>query len=59
MLETVKRQAVQISVRTGLKESTCMDLLLSGWSFNQQRDGEPDRWVSSVGSLTVSPKNKE
>jgi hypothetical protein len=53
MLDTVKLQATQISVRTGLKESTCLDLLLSGWSFNQQREGEPDRWISSVGSLTI------
>lgn len=56
MLEAVKRQATQISVRTGLKEATCLDLLLSGWSFNQQLEGEPDRWVSSVGSLTVPTK---
>lgn len=55
MLEAVKHQATQISVRTGLKEATCLDLLLSGWSFNQQRE-EPDRWISSMGSLTLPPK---
>lgn len=57
MLEAVKSQAVQVSVRTGLKEATCLDLILSGWTFQQNRNGEPDQWVSPVGSLTI-PKSK-
>lgn len=56
MLESVKRQAMHISVRTGLKESTCLDLLLSGWAFNQRLEGEPDKWVSPQGSLTIPTK---
>jgi hypothetical protein len=56
MLEAVKRQATQISVRTGLKETTCLDLLLSGWAFNQQNEGQPDQWISTVGSLTIPIK---
>lgn len=55
-LEVIKRQAMQISVRTGLKESTCLDLLMSGWSFNQHNRGEPDRWVSTNGSLSIPAK---
>lgn len=53
MLEAVKRQATQISVRTGLKEVTCLDLLLSGWTFNQQTNGQPDLWISAQGSLST------
>lgn len=53
MLVEIKRQAAFISVRTGLKEDTCADLLLSGWSFVQKNDGQPDHWVSSQGSLTI------
>lgn len=56
MLAESKRQASLISVRTGLKEDTCLDLLLSGWSFVQQRNGKPDQWVSSQGSLSVPTK---
>lgn len=59
MFEVVMAQAVQISARTGLKEDTCMDLLLSGWTFRQDRNGEPDRWVSPLGSLSMpKPKDK-
>lgn len=53
MLPEMKRQAAIISVRTGLKEDTCIDLLLSGWSFVQQPNGQPDQWVSSQGSLST------
>lgn len=56
MLAEMKRQASIISVRTGLKEDTCVDLLLSGWSFVQQQSGQPDQWVSSQGSLSVPSK---
>ncbi|QFG08767.1 hypothetical protein PBI_INGRID_52 [Arthrobacter phage Ingrid] len=56
MLMETKRQAALISVRTGLKEDTCVDLLLSGWSFVQDKDGKPDQWVSSQGSLTIPSK---
>jgi hypothetical protein len=56
MLVETKRQAALISVRTGLKEDTCVDLLLSGWSFVQQNNGLPDQWVSSQGSLSVPTK---
>jgi hypothetical protein len=56
MLVETKRQAALISVRTGLKEDTCIDLLLSGWSFVQQKDGQPDQWISSQGSLTLPVK---
>lgn len=55
-LEVAKRRALQISARTGLKETTCLDLLLSGWNFNQKHDGEPDVWISPLGSLTLPPK---
>ena len=58
-LEVAKRRALQISVRTGLKEATCLDLLLSGWNFNQKHDGEPDMWISPQGSLTLPPKTGE
>lgn len=54
-LEVAKRRALQISARTGLKEVTCLDLLLSGWNFNQKHDGEPDVWISPMGSLTLPP----
>ena len=57
MIEVQKNLALQISVRTGLKEDTCLDLLLSGWTFNQQKAGQPDRWISPSGSLTL-PKKK-
>jgi hypothetical protein len=56
MLASMKRMAVQISVRTGLKEDTCVDLLLSGWSFSQHDKGQPDRWVSSNGSINMPTK---
>ncbi|ALY08648.1 hypothetical protein CAPNMURICA_48 [Arthrobacter phage CapnMurica] len=56
MLVETRRQASLISVRTGLKEDTCLDLLLSGWSFVQQNDGQPDQWVSSQGSLSLPKK---
>jgi hypothetical protein len=52
MLEGMKRMAVQVSARTGLKEATCLDLLLSGWSFHQQV-GEPDQWVSSSVGISL------
>lgn len=55
-LEVAKRRAMQISARTGLKEATCLDLLLSGWNFNQKTDGDPDVWISPLGSLTLHPK---
>jgi hypothetical protein len=54
-LEAMKRRALQISARTGLKEETCLDLLLSGWSFRQLSHGEPDHWISPTGSLTLPP----
>ncbi|QFG09159.1 hypothetical protein PBI_SPORTO_51 [Arthrobacter phage Sporto] len=54
-LEVAKRRALQISARTGLKETTCLDLLLSGWNFNQKHDNEPDVWISPLGSLTLPP----
>lgn len=54
-LEVAKRRALQISARTGLKEATCLDLLLSGWNFNQKHDGETDVWISPMGSLTLPP----
>ena len=57
-LETMKLAASQVSVRTGLKEATCLDLFLSGWTFQQQRDGQPDVWVSSQGSLTIEIPKK-
>jgi hypothetical protein len=53
MLEGMKRMAVQVSARTGLKEATCLDLLLSGWAFRQHEDGAPDQWVSSNGSVVL------
>jgi hypothetical protein len=53
-LEIAKRQAVQISARTGLKEATCLDLLISGWSFEQKSEGKPDTWVSPLASLTMN-----
>lgn len=56
MLEVMRRQAIQISVRTGLKEETCLDLLLSGWGFRQNNDGQPDHWVSSNASISLSIK---
>lgn len=56
MLEVMRRQAVQISARTGLKEETCLDLLLSGWGFRQDNDGQPDSWVSSNASISLSIK---
>lgn len=54
MLEGMKRMAVQVSARTGLKEDTCLDLLLSGWAFRQHEKGEPDQWVSSNGSVKLT-----
>jgi len=56
MLAEMKRQAAIISVRTGLKEDTCVDLLLSGWSFKQNPDGQPDQWISSQGSVSLPQK---
>ncbi len=56
MLVETKRQAAIISVRTGLKEATCVDLLLSGWSFKQNANGEPDQWISSQGSVSLPKK---
>lgn len=56
MLVEIKRQASLISVRTGLKEDTCVDLLLSGWSFKQNTNGEPDQWISSQGSVSLPKK---
>jgi hypothetical protein len=56
MLAETKRQAALISVRTGLKEDTCVDLLLSGWSFVQQKNGQPDQWISSQGSISLPKK---
>jgi hypothetical protein len=53
-LEISKRMAMQISARTGLKESTCLDLLVSGWSFEQKSEGKPDQWVSPLASLTLN-----
>ncbi len=55
-LEAAKRRAMQISARTGLKEETCLDLLLSGWNFNQEFEGKPDVWISPLGSLTMPPR---
>lgn len=55
MLEEMSRLALRISVRTGLKEDTCLDLLLSGWAYRQAETGEPDRWVSTLGSITLPP----
>lgn len=52
MLESMRAQALHISVRTGLKESTCLDLLLSGWSFTQNREN-PDSWVSPVAQMVL------
>lgn len=45
MLEGIRRMAVQISARTGLKEETCVDLLMSGWGYSQ-KEGEADKWAS-------------
>ncbi|QFP95442.1 hypothetical protein SEA_MAKAI_50 [Arthrobacter phage Makai] len=59
MIEVQKNLALQISVRTGLKEDTCLDLLLSGWTFNQQKAGQPDRWISPSGSLTLPKTTKK
>lgn len=56
MLAEMKRQAALISVRTGLKEDTCVDLLLSGWSFKQNENSEPDQWISSTGSVSMPKK---
>lgn len=56
MLTEMKRQATLVSVRTGLKEDTCLDLLLSGWLFKQNESGQPDQWISSTGSVSL-PKN--
>lgn len=53
-LEAAKRMALQISARTGLKEATCLDLLVSGWSFNQRNEGEVDRWLSPLASLSLN-----
>jgi transposase InsO family protein len=53
MLEGMKRMAVQISARTGLKEATCLDLLLSGWAFRRHENGDPDQWISSNGSVSL------
>lgn len=53
-LEIFKRQALQISARTGLKENTCLDLLVSGWTFEQKQEGKPDSWVSPLASLTLN-----
>lgn len=55
-LEVARRRALQISSRTGLKETTCLDLLLSGWNFSQHTEGEPDMWISPLGSLTLPPR---
>ncbi|QGZ17255.1 hypothetical protein SEA_GIANTSBANE_51 [Arthrobacter phage Giantsbane] len=56
MLDVQKSLALQVSVRTGLKEDTCLDLILSGWTFNQRNNSEPDRWISPMGSLTIPKK---
>lgn len=53
-LEIAKRMALQISARTGLKEQTCLDLLVSGWTFEQKREGKPDAWLSPLASLTLN-----
>ncbi|QFG09382.1 hypothetical protein SEA_SLOOPYJOE_50 [Arthrobacter phage Sloopyjoe] len=53
-LEISKRLALQISARTGLKESTCLDLLVSGWTFEQKSEGKPDMWMSPLASLTLN-----
>jgi hypothetical protein len=53
-LEIFKRQALQISARTGLKENTCLDLLVSGWTFVQKSEGKPDSWLSPLASLTLN-----
>lgn len=53
-LEIAKRMAMQITARTGLKESTCLDLLVSGWTFEQKSEGKPDAWVSPLASLTLN-----
>jgi hypothetical protein len=57
-IDAMKMQATQVSARTGLKEATCLDLFLSGWVFQQQRNGEPDLWVSPQGSLTIRTNQK-
>ncbi|UGL63280.1 hypothetical protein SEA_TOKKI_55 [Arthrobacter phage Tokki] len=53
MIEVQKSLALQVSVRTGLKEDTCLDLILSGWTFEQRDKSAPDRWISPFGSLTI------
>lgn len=53
-LEISKRMALQISARTGLKETTCLDLLISGWTFIQKNEGKPDSWLSPLASLTLN-----
>lgn len=53
-LEISKRLSMNISARTGLKESTCLDLLVSGWTFEQKTEGKPDSWVSPLASLTLN-----
>lgn len=55
MLEALRLQAERISARTGLKKDTCLDLILSGWSFNQET-GQPDRWSSPSASLGLPKK---
>lgn len=55
MLEGVKRQAVKVSAATGLKEETCFDLLISGWSFHTEIN-KPDSWLSPSASIRLPGK---
>lgn len=54
MLEIMRRQALQISARTGLKEDTCLDLLLNGWTVQTKAD-EPICWQSPLEHISLPP----
>jgi rubredoxin len=39
-----------ISVRTGLSEETCKELLKSGWTY-QEEEGQPSKWLSPLATM--------